>query len=181
MQWHATRTTPRACVVKVLTMLHVHRFMMTFRPDTKKVYIVLRKEASTKDFLKAAFAAHTYLWLLDDLTAGQADNRLPGVLLGLKLPLLQDTAKPLLVDNASSNGTSNSSASSKTASQRGANNSSSNNMSGEAWQQAMDMALARTDAMYADFTRQAERHGWQLQATMLNPKETRLVKLGHLA
>ncbi len=164
-------------MVNVLSMLPMHRFMMTFRPDTKRVYIVLRKEATTKDYLKAAFAAHTYLWLLDDLTAGQADNRLPGVLLGLKLPLLQDTAKPLLVDNASSNGASNSSPSSKGASQRVANK----NISGEAWQQAMDMALARTDAMYADFTRQAERQGWKLQATMLNPKETRLVKLGHLA
>ncbi len=41
--------------------------------------------------------------------------------------------------------------------------------------------MARTtqlvESLYPEFVRQSERQGWKLGQTMLNPRETRLLKL----
>jgi hypothetical protein len=46
-----------------------------------------------------------------------------------------------------------------------------------AWFELITRSKAATDASYADFVKQCERHGWQLGLSMLNPKETRLVSM----
>jgi hypothetical protein len=43
------------------------------------------------------------------------------------------------------------------------------------------VVCAAVDSLYADFSRQAERQGWKLAQTMLNPKESRLLRLTPLA
>jgi hypothetical protein len=181
---------------------------MTYRPDTKKVYIILRQEAGTKDYLKAAFAAHTYLWLLDDLegTAAAAAAAGPGAGAAKQpfLPFpwlmgrtLDEAATPLLADAPPSSSASSSSSSSrkeqqqqqqqqqqpkkkKAAAAGGGGSGGAGSGSQEPWQHAMEQSISRTDAMFGDFLRQAEKQGWKLQATMLNPREVRLLKLGNM-
>ena len=47
----------------------------------------------------------------------------------------------------------------------------------ERWRAALLRTQAVVSALYPDFLAQAERNGWKLQQTMLNPKENRLLKL----
>jgi hypothetical protein len=41
----------------------------------------------------------------------------------------------------------------------------------------LERSKCAVDSLYSDFARQAERQGWKLGSTMLNPREARLVKL----
>ncbi|KIY95949.1 hypothetical protein MNEG_12013 [Monoraphidium neglectum] len=48
-------------------------------------------------------------------------------------------------------------------------------------QRLMEASKPVLDGLYAEFSRQAERQGWKLHATMLNPRETRLLRVQPLA
>lgn len=41
----------------------------------------------------------------------------------------------------------------------------------------LERSKSAVDSLYSDFSRQADKQGWKLGQTMLNPKEARLVKL----
>jgi hypothetical protein len=177
---------------------------MTYRPDSKKLYIILRQEAGTRDYLKAAFAAHTYLWLLDGLEAAAAaaggvsgssssssssssggSSRLPFLPFPwLKGRSLEEEAQPLLLEPSS--GASKKGQQQQQQQQQkkkapaAARSSSGSGGTLEPWQHAMEQSISRTDSMFGDFIRQAEKRGWKLDATMLNPKEVRLLKLGSM-
>ena len=43
--------------------------------------------------------------------------------------------------------------------------------------QLLERSKAAVDSLYGDFARQAERQGWRLAQTMLNPREARLLQL----
>lgn len=45
------------------------------------------------------------------------------------------------------------------------------------YQHLLERSKSAVDSLYSDFTRQAERQGWRLSQTMLNPREARMMKL----
>lgn len=119
------------------------RYILTYRPDTKKVYVVLKQGAETVDCLKAAFACHTFLHLLD----------------GHPLPP-RVAAPPHLL--------------------RAVKDAAAATASAQHGQWLLTCSWTVVDALYGDFTRQAAACGWQLKQTMLNPRETRLLKVASL-
>lgn len=49
------------------------------------------------------------------------------------------------------------------------------------YRRLLERSKCAVDSLYSDFSRQAEKQGWKLAATMLNPKESRVLKLTPLA
>ena len=49
------------------------------------------------------------------------------------------------------------------------------------YRRLLERSKCAVDSLYSDFSRQAEKKGWQLASTMLNPKESRVLKLTPLA
>ncbi|WIA11604.1 hypothetical protein OEZ85_011709 [Tetradesmus obliquus] len=47
----------------------------------------------------------------------------------------------------------------------------------EYYRKLLERSKCAVDSLYSDFSRQADRQGWKLSQTMLNPKEARLLKL----
>jgi hypothetical protein len=47
----------------------------------------------------------------------------------------------------------------------------------EYYHKLLERSKCAVDSLYSDFSRQADRQGWKLGQTMLNPKEARLLKL----
>jgi hypothetical protein len=47
----------------------------------------------------------------------------------------------------------------------------------EYYQRLLERSKCAVDSLYSDFSRQAEKQGWKLQQTMLNPKESRVLRL----
>ncbi|EFJ49504.1 hypothetical protein VOLCADRAFT_80645 [Volvox carteri f. nagariensis] len=104
-----------------------YRYLVTYRPDTKKAYVLLREGATSMDCLQASFFGHVFLHLLD----GAALSHAP----------LQLTAAATTTMGA------------------------------------IAKSSAVVSVLYPDFISQAERNGWKLQQTMLNPKENRLLRI----
>lgn len=137
------------------------KYILAYRTDHKKVYILLKQGAQSTDCLKANFAAHLFLYLHDkhqlhSSWAGKAG-----------------AASPAGPQPAAGSGSGSSTGGSSAA----ASGSSKVKEDPEAWKVTLQRSLQLSDAVYPEFVRQAEKHGWKLQQTMLNPKETRLVKI----
>jgi hypothetical protein len=47
----------------------------------------------------------------------------------------------------------------------------------EYYRRLLERSKCAVDSLYSDFSRQADKQGWKLGQTMLNPKEARLLKL----
>lgn len=47
----------------------------------------------------------------------------------------------------------------------------------EYYRRLLERSKCAVDSLYSDFSRQAEKQGWKLQQTMLNPKESRVLRL----
>lgn len=47
----------------------------------------------------------------------------------------------------------------------------------EYYRRLLERSKCAVDSLYTDFSRQAEKQGWKLQQTMLNPKESRVLRL----
>lgn len=51
----------------------------------------------------------------------------------------------------------------------------------EYYRRLLERSKCAVDSLYSDFSRQAEKQGWKLQQTMLNPKESRVLRLTPLS
>lgn len=51
----------------------------------------------------------------------------------------------------------------------------------EYYRRLLERSKCAVDTLYSDFSRQAEKQGWKLQQTMLNPKESRVLRLTPLS
>lgn len=60
-------------VLRTYSMLPC-RYLVTYRPDQKKAHVLLKEGASSQDCLRASFAAHLMLYLMDGLPVS---NQLP--------------------------------------------------------------------------------------------------------
>ncbi|KAG2430432.1 hypothetical protein HXX76_009956 [Chlamydomonas incerta] len=176
------------------------RYLVTYRPDTKKAYVLLRDGATNMDCLQASFFGHVFLHVLDGNHLDADGLPLPagfrGGLADAPSPSqLADFASVTVVCGGSSNrscGAASTSSSSRAggagrtqggagapagpgaaAAAAGAAGASAD----ERWRAALLRTQAVVSALYPDFLAQAERNGWKLQQTMLNPKEHRLLKL----
>lgn len=49
------------------------------------------------------------------------------------------------------------------------------------YRRLLERSKCAVDSLYSDFSRQAEKQGWKLAQTMLNPKESRVLRLTPLA
>jgi len=150
---------------------------------------MLRDNAQTADTLKAAFCAHMVLYLMDECAA-------PG------LPAAT-IRKAVAHVRGGDGGSGGGGAEPKAAAKKGGSSSSSSSSApaapepwrrlvvaakaapGESRQEhaarLMELSKPVIDGLYSDFSKQAERQGWKLHNTMLNPRETRLLKLQPLA
>ncbi|GIL71507.1 hypothetical protein Vretimale_2630 [Volvox reticuliferus] len=182
-----------------------YRYLVTYRPDTKKAYILLRDGATSIDCLQASFFGHVFLHLLD---GGLCEASLPQT-----ARIQAGTASSARLSSAikysgSSNmaccGVSGVSASccpkhaasveeskgtdrwgkTEQPEKRGGPGGCVGEWAGaleshghEGWRAAMERAQGVVLALYPDFISQAECNGWKLQQTMLNPKENRLLRL----
>eukprot|EP00879_Flechtneria_rotunda_P027668 GHRR01029648.1.p1 GENE.GHRR01029648.1~~GHRR01029648.1.p1 ORF type:complete len:303 (+),score=119.19 GHRR01029648.1:516-1424(+) len=195
------------------------KYVLCYRPDSKKVHILLCQGAQPTDCLKAAFSAHVFLHMLDE-EQGQAS---------IFSNTLSSSSNSNTIHSVAASTSSNSSTSSHSAAVASAVAADSK---GKSWlgrrkrsKKAADKADAKTaaatipptltgadlvrdtwrklaialpwggepnneyyrrllerskfavDSLYIDFARQADKQGWKLASTMLNPKEARLITL----
>lgn len=157
-----TPTSAHAHPLHVTTCTAGRAYCLTYRPDTRKCYVLLKKGASQGAVLQAALDAHCLLWMLDEQKAAAAAT--------CKLP----------PNGGASNGSSSISDGGGVVAQlhRAARLSDPAAGAGSAVAAADALAfVAGTGGrqVEAQFERQAKEAGWQLHMTMLNPKETRLV------
>lgn len=124
-------------------MFRHDKYILLYRPDSRKMYVLLKQGAETKDCLKAAFACHTLLHLMD----------------GGTLPPNCGASQHLL-----------------TAAKDAAAATSTTQQS----QALLQSSWMVVEALYSDFMKKAALQGWQLKQTMLNPRETRLLKVSSL-
>ena len=126
-------------------------YALTYRPETKKAYVLLKQGASVEDTLCGAFQAHVLLHMMD---AVQKKPALPALQL---LP----KSEPGLTSGALSNAL--------TALQD----------MDDPHQVLLHVTAAKGHKLYEDFLNQAAELGWKLDNTMLNPKESRLIPPQH--
>ncbi len=160
----ACRLTPLPLLPQRTRSYTIHRYRLRApRPDTKKAYVLLREGASSLDCLHASFFGHVFLHLMDD---GSLDA--PG------LPQLPPA---LLAPPSVCTSSSSSSAGKGKGGTEGSTAAQGQGQGDEAWRGVMARAKRVVDHLYPDFLSQAERSGWKLQQTMLNPKENRILQL----
>ena len=129
-------------------------FALTYRPETKQAYVMLKEGASGLDALCGAFHAHVLLHMIDAVDQGLHKGNTPASEI---VPRSQPT-------------------------------SANADLSIITWQSLQDldtqvllnMTASRGLQLYGEFLEQAESTGWQLQNTMLNPKEARLIVPQHV-
>lgn len=128
-------------------------FALTYRPETKQAYVMLKNGASGLDALCGAFHAHVLLHMVDAVDQGlQKGNLLASEIVPRSQPISADADSSIIT-----------------------------------WKSLQDldngvllnMTASRGLQLYGEFLEQAERTGWQLQNTMLNPKEARLIVPQH--
>ena len=122
-------------------------YALTYRPETNKAYVLLKQGANVQDTLCGAFQAHVLLHMLD------AVHNKPA------LPALQLLPKceP-----------SSSSASFTTGLAVLRETDDPHNV-------LLRVTAAKGRELFKDFVTQASDLGWNLDTTMLNPKECRLI------
>lgn len=122
-------------------------YALTYRPETKKAYVLLKQGVSVEDTLCGAFQAHVLLHMMDAVQNKPALPALqllpksePGLSSGIlpnALTALQDIDDPHTV--------------------------------------LLHVTAGKGRKLYEDFLSQAAELGWKLDNTMLNPKESRLM------
>lgn len=135
-------------------------FALTYRPETQRAYVLLKEGASTSDALCGAFHAHVLLHMMD---AVDDKASLPITAVLPTPPLEHARSQALLKSFEGSDSVSlkHSWTALKDIS--------------DVQTVLMQVTAAKGQQLYASFVQQAARLGWQLQNTMLNPKEPRLV------
>lgn len=117
------------------------------RPETEKVHVVLRDKASAEDCLEATFHAHLFLHLLSSSKKGT-----------------QLHPRDQIVTTNGSNMDDQ---------RRGKTNKMSNQ--NPDWMGVLAESRAIASDAYEEFRQQSKALGWKLHATMLNPKDSRLL------
>eukprot|EP00803_Ostreobium_quekettii_P003133 evm.model.scf_115EXC.9 EVM.evm.TU.scf_115EXC.9 scf_115EXC:108357-114057(+) len=138
-------------------------FVVTYRPSTKKTYVLLREGVKPLDVMHASFTAHTFTHLLTHSS---------------RAPNWTDSLAPTLQPHhPESNPNSGSSHASDRRRRDGGHVRGKGGQEGRArdWQGALQATLEVGDALFRTFRDQASAAGWKLQATTLNAQDTRLV------
>lgn len=118
-------------------LFKAQRFLLSYRRDTRKVFIMLKEGAQASDTLKASLSAHLLLKLMD----GQPTPFLQQPKSGFSAPA------PTHDDYLS----------------------------------CLKFVASSVDNLFAEFSAQAVKRGWELTNTMLNPKDSRLLQVGGVA
>lgn len=126
-------------------------FALTYRPESNKAYVLLKQGATVQDTLCAAFHAHVLLHMLD---ASSGKPALPA------LQLLPQSAPGLGSESLTSALTPLKDID-------------------DPHNHLLHATATKGHKLYQDFTGQASILGWNLDNTMLNPKESRLVVSQH--
>eukprot|EP00798_Chlamydomonas_sp_ICE-L_P008878 gene8878-3758_t len=177
--------------------------LLTYRPDTAMVHILLLEGCTTPDCMRAAFAAHLFLHILDGKPvmaqpAGQKGSKIgkqPAGQKGSKVAKQTHTldGKPVMAQPAGQKGSKIAKQThildgkpvmAQPARQKGSKivkQLEAVTVSAAPWHAVMEEARARVDTLLPDFLNSAQEHGWMLQQTMLNPKDTRLMQLQPLS
>lgn len=163
------------------------RYLITYRPDTGKVCVVLREGATSQDCLKASLTAHLFLHLHDGkpLACGlpgsathgshpptHAFNLGVGSKGGKDQGHQQQAASP-----AASSGGSGGPFSGLHFTNPFGSKPKAGAVDDVSWRTLMSRTRGLVDGMHNDFVQQAEKRGWNLKQTMLNPKEVRVLRL----
>ena len=127
-------------------------FALTYRPETQRAYVLLKEGASTSDALCGAFHAHVLLHMMDAIDDKAA------------LPITAVLPTPSHTPVESLEGR-NSPLKGPLTALRDID---------DAQTVLMQVTAAKGQQLYTSFVHQAADLGWQLQNTMLNPKEARL-------
>ena len=127
-------------------------FALTYRPETQRAYVMLKEGASSIDALCGAFHAHVLLHMMDAVEE-KAElpilEVLPKSEPGMQQGNLQGNILTALRDLEDPQGV------------------------------LLNMTAGKGHQLYSTFLEQAESIGWQIDNTMLNPKEARLVVPQH--
>lgn len=133
-----------------LELFKSRQYALTYRPETKKVYVMLRAGVASEDTMRAVFDAHTVLHIVNGSKAqGSAPNSS-----GRAVARLQRQTDALNVSGVGS----------------ASNTSNVQSMHDE----AVRFVAANGNDIYRQFESQAKKIGWKMNLTMLNSSETRL-------
>ncbi|PSC70770.1 histidine-tRNA cytoplasmic isoform B [Micractinium conductrix] len=152
------------------------QYALTYRPDTRKCYALLKEGAYLQSVLQAAMDAHCLLWMLDHPQPQHPQQQ------------AATSAGPAKSKQRGGGGGGNSS---KYMPHTGHSGSDATDLppgvvgklhvaaqqlgsAGPAPERVAVEFVARGE-LFREFLRQAEQGGWRLPMTSLNPKETRLV------
>lgn len=122
-------------------------YAITYRPETSRAYVLLKQGASVQDTLCGAFSAHVLLHMLD---AVQGKPSLPALQL---LPQIEPGTKSGIISSALT----------------------SLQHVDDPHSVLLNVTAAKGCKLYREFIHQASDLGWNLENTMLNPKEARLI------
>ena len=130
-----------------------HPFALTYRPETQRAYVLLKQGASGTDALCGAFHAHVLLHMIDAI-----DDK-PALPITEVLPKM----RPATIESVSP-------LSSPLTALREID---------DHHRVLLNVTASKASMLYSTFVDQAAELGWQLQNTMLNPKEARLIVPQH--
>ena len=124
-------------------------FAITYRPETQRAYVLLKEGASGSDSLCGAFHAHVLLHMMDAVDGKGA------------LPIAEALPKTLV------NG--------QQAAALLPSPLTALKEIDDTHRVLMQVSASRGNQLYTSFLEQAADLGWQLENTMLNPQEARLM------
>lgn len=131
-------------------------YALTYRPETQKVYVMLRQGADTEAVLRSVLDAHCVLHLIDQSNEG-------------KIPAPSKWSNGKVARERGAIGRLRREAQGWL--EAGAPPRAQNK---NYHQRALDYVAAQGHDLYKEFKKQAQDCGWNLSLTMLNPLETRL-------
>lgn len=189
---------------RLASLYRSERYILTYRKDSGKAHVVLRAGAAPADFLRAAFAAHVLLHLVDSGDAGlpwqqqpQQPVQQPGAAEGSRRFWRKGKAPAAAPGKAAAAEAAGAGSGAGVATAvagsvgkllgsieqavagvaAAAGAAAAAEESDRATLALLDRVQRVVDASYPLFLKQAESQGWKLQQTMLNPKETRVVSM----
>jgi hypothetical protein len=144
-------------------------FALTYRPETKKVYVLFRQGADTMSALQGAIYAHCVLHLVSAAEGKKGEN--PAA-----VPLKNGGAVGKLRRQAVVLNTSHKNTSTGLFDAQGNSIFNHNGRKGQLnpGKEAIDYISSNGSEIWTQFEAQANAHGWKLPLTMLNPSETRV-------
>ena len=137
-------------------------FALTYRPETQRAYVLLKEGACTSDALCGAFHAHVLLHMMDAVDDKAA------------LPIAAVLPSPPL-DSRKSNAPLEPLEGSRNSPVPLKQPLTALRDVDDVQTILMQVTAAKGQQLYDSFVQQAADLGWQLQNTMLNPKEARLL------